>query len=233
MTYFSTRRRLSGALLATAFGAWALGGARAAHAMRAATLESVEPSQPALGPEQTRVFRAWMTLIVHAQLEGQPTPRWQQRDCAGLVRFAVAESLREHGEKWRRANGLAGQPVPPDLALSDAQRAIRHRWRLADGRTSAYVGALELVQGNSVFVSKNWNLAQPGDLLFYDQGDEQHLMVWMGRYIAYHTGTASPRDNGLRAVSIQQLLQWKDTRWQPIQDNPNFLGVYRLAFLSR
>jgi uncharacterized protein YfaT (DUF1175 family) len=70
-------------------------------------------------------------------------------------------------------------------------------------------------------------------LLFYDFADDQHLMVWMGRYIAYHTGRVEAGDNGLRALRAAQLLAWKDTRWRPEMDNPNFAGVYRLAFLAR
>lgn len=189
-------------------------------------------SSPVLSPSQSRIFRAWMQRMVAAQLEAGPTPRWQHRDCAGLVRFAVAEALREHDEKWKRANGLAGLPLPPDLDLGSAQQAIRHRWRLADGSTSSYVGALELIQENTRFIAKDCNLARGGDLLFFDQGDAQHLMVWMGSFIAYHTGSNTRSDNGLRAVTLPDLLRWTDTRWHPDAHNPNFAGLYRLAFLS-
>jgi uncharacterized protein YfaT (DUF1175 family) len=189
-------------------------------------------SSSTLTPPQSRAFRAWMVRIVSAQLAAGPTPRWQQRDCAGLVRFAIAEALRDHDEKWKRANGLAGQPVPPEMTLAAGQQSLRHSWRLADGSLSAYAGALELVQENTRFQTKDCNLAAPGDLLFFDQGDAQHLMVWMGAFIAYHTGTVAPDDNGLRAVSLGDLQRWRDTRWHPSQDNPNFAGVYRLNFLS-
>lgn len=181
---------------------------------------------------QSRVLRAWISRIIHTQLSRTPSPRWQQRDCAGLVRFAVAESLREHDLSWRKANGLLGQSLPPDIVLSSSQAKVRHRWKLADGSRSAYVGALEMVQENSVFVGKSWNKAQTADLFLFDQGDEQHLMVWMGRYLAYHTGSVYKNDNGLRAVPIEKLLNWRDTRWQPTPDNPNFAGVFRLSFLS-
>ncbi|HEX7605636.1 MAG TPA: DUF1175 family protein [Usitatibacter sp.] len=187
---------------------------------------------PALDARQSRAFRAWMVRVVAAQLATGPTPRWAQRDCAGLVRFAVAEALRDHDDKWKRANGLAGQPLPPEVDLAPAQQALRHSWRLADGSRSAYAGALELIQENTRFVAKECNVAQGGDLLFYDQGDAQHLMVWMGSFIAYHTGSVAAGDNGLRAVTLHELRRWPDTRWQPSQDNPNFSGVYRLAFLT-
>lgn len=184
-----------------------------------------------LDPAQSRLFRAWMVRIIARQFAG-PSLRWQQRDCAGLVRFAVAEALREHDAKWKRANGLLGQALPPEIPLLAAQQGLRHNWRLADGSRSAYASALELVQGNTRFCGKNCNLAQPGDLLFFDQGEARHLMVWMGSYIAYHTGSVKPDDNGLRSLSLRELLHFPDTRWQPTPDNPNFAGVYRFEFLT-
>lgn len=184
----------------------------------------------ALSAAQTRHFREWMTVLVHVQLEQGPTPRWAHRDCAGLVRFVVAEALREHTVAWKHSMGLLGQRLPPELNLNEAQAvALRHAWRRVDGSRAAYVGALELVQANTRFVAKNLAQAERGDLLFFDFGDDQHLMVWMGSYAAYHTGRNEPGDNGLRAVRAGELMAWKDTRWRPASDNPNFAGVYRLA----
>ncbi|MGH8553817.1 MAG: DUF1175 family protein, partial [Methylococcales bacterium] len=62
---------------------------------------------------------------------------------------------------------------------------------------------------------------------------DQHLMIWMGRSIAYHTGTITATDNGMRSVGLNQLMQWKDTRWIPDASNPNFMGLFRLRFLAR
>jgi uncharacterized protein YfaT (DUF1175 family) len=237
----SRRRMLPGlGLLALAPAAWA------------------GPQDPTLDREQSQRVRDWITLLIHAQVERGPTPRWTHRDCAGLVRFAVAEALRPHDLAWRRANGLLGTRVPPDVQEAGAA-AIRHAWRRADGSRHAFVGALELVQENTRFVSRQLAQALPGDLLFYDFGDDQHLMVWMGRYVAYHTGRnecehpapedrcrpprgsqppsggpapAEAADNGLRALRPAQLLGWRDTRWRPEAGNPNFSGLYRLAFLT-
>jgi uncharacterized protein YfaT (DUF1175 family) len=130
---------------------------------------------------------------------------------------------RQRVDSSGAAPTLGAEPGAAEFAVQLAG----YRWQ-----NKAFVTALALIQGNSQFVGKEINQAQPGDLLFFDQGDEQHLMVWMGQYIAYHTGTVTPRDNGLRAVTVQQLIQWKDTRWQPIGNNPNFIGFYRLGFLS-
>ncbi len=189
---------------------------------------------PVLDLQNSRQLRAWIVRMVGAQIQQGPTPRWSQRDCAGLLRFAVAESLRVHDFAWKRANGLLNQPLPPALSLDDASRAaLRHRWRLSDASNAAYASAIDIVQGNCIFVSKDWQRAQPADLFFFDQGDDQHLMIWMGQHVAYHTGSVSIDDNGLRAVNISALMQWRDSRWQPHKDNPNFAGIYRLAFLAR
>lgn len=185
-----------------------------------------------LDTEASRQFRAWMMWVVADQIRRGPNPRWQHRDCAGLVRFAVNEAFAVHDTAWRQANGALGVRLPAEPALSPAQRQWRNQWQLVGGGTGHFVTALGLVQENSRFIGQDLNLARPGDVLFFDQGDDQHLMVWMGNAIAYHTGRNTPHDNGLRAVPVRQLLQWKDTRWQPKGNNPNFVGVFRLAFLS-
>lgn len=186
----------------------------------------------ALDAEQSRRFRAWMMWAVADQLRRGPNPRWRHRDCAGLVRFAVSEAYAEHDAGWRQVNGAVGVRLPPEVGLSAGQRQQRNRWRQVGGQHGHFVTALALVQENSRFVGRDVNQARPGDLLFFDQGDDQHLMLWMGGSIAYHTGTVGPQDDGLRSVPVRQLLQWKDTRWRPHGSNPNFAGIFRLAFLS-
>ena len=190
-------------------------------------------ARPVFDASNSQRFRAWFTVLVAEQLRRGPNPRWVHRDCAGLVRFAVAEALRDHDADWRKQNGFTARRLPPELELSEAERGWRENWNRVDGSQGAFVSAYALVQENSDFVSTDVNQAQPGDLLFFDQGDDQHLMVWMGNYIAYHSGTTKQSDNGLRAVSVQQLMAWRDVRWQPRSDNPNFIGVFRLRFLSR
>jgi uncharacterized protein YfaT (DUF1175 family) len=182
---------------------------------------------------QSQVFRAWFVRVINEQLRQGPTPRWVHRDCAGLVRFAVNEAFKRHDARWLRANGIAAGQLPPELELHADQRALGNGWITVDGRSSDFVTALALIQANSVFVSRDINQARSGDLLFFDQGDEQHLMVWIGRYIAYHRGSSNAHDNGLRAVPVQDMLQWPDPRWQPSADNPNFIGVFKFDFLSR
>lgn len=199
---------------------------------RALALGLTEPADPrALDARQSRIFRAWMVRIVEQQLRQGPTPRWVHRDCAGLVRFAVAESFRRHDAQWRHANGISGA-LPPDLELTPEQMGLPGRWRDSNGQQGAYVSALPLIQENSRYVGRDANVAMPGDLLFFDQGDEQHLMVWLDGAVGYHTGMASGSDDGLRRLPIHELMRWKDTRWRPLGDNPNFIGFFRLFFLA-
>lgn len=210
-----------------------------------------------LDGQQSDSFRAWMTLMVAEQIRRGPSPRWFHRDCAGLARFAVREAFRVHDERWRQANGLRGRNLPPELILKPDQETLRTGWSSADGSRQDFADAITLVSHNSRLLGKEVAMVRPGDLLFYDQGDEQHLMIWMGNWIAYHTGQTSvhpnapsqklqsasahaarqtlakQQDTGLRAVTLAQLHLWKDTRWRPQDDNPNFSGFYRLAFLSR
>ncbi|ELN2579206.1 DUF1175 family protein, partial [Enterobacter kobei] len=140
--------------------------------------------------------------------------------------------LKKHDAKWLRSNGLSNRYLPPELDITDAQRQLAQHWQQGDGRTGPYVSAALLIQHNTHLIGRNINQARPGDLLFFDQGDDQHLMIWMGQFIAYHTGTVTPTDNGMRAVSVQQLMMWNDTRWIPDHSNPNFIGLYRLNFLE-
>ncbi len=231
----------------------ALGGMILGSAWRPAAALTAEPSTPpsagALDGAQSDRFRAWMALIVADQIRRGPSPRWFHRDCAGLARFAVGEALRSHDTRWRRANGFTGR-LPPEVDLRPEQASLLKGWTTLAGDQQAFVTALALVHKNSRRLGRESAMSKPGDLLFFDHGDDQHLMIWMGSWIAYHTGQPpaaaaeqgagrrrpSPElveDNGLRAVTPAQLLQWKDTRWRPRDDNPNFAGFYRLAFLSR
>ncbi|MDR0996042.1 MAG: DUF1175 family protein [Zoogloeaceae bacterium] len=191
-----------------------------------------EAEAPMLDPEQSRAVRAWIAFLADEQIR-RPSPRWTHRDCASLVRFCVAEALACHDEAWRQSMGLANHRLPPDLVPEVTAQTLRHRWWRPDGSTGAYVSALGLVQENSRFVGKSLNQLETADLLFFDQGQSQHLMLWTGRRIVYHTGSApTPTDDGLRAISPAQLLAWPDNRWRPVADNPNFAGIFALGFLS-
>lgn len=180
------------------------------------------------------VFRSWFVRIIGEQLRQGPSPKWLQRDCVGLVRYSVNESLKIKNAKWMHSHGFASSPTPPNLTINKELRSKLNNWTQYDGKSkSKYISAIGLVQGNTTFVSKDINQVRPGDILFYDMQDSQHIMVWMGKYIAYHTGTVTKKDNGLRKVKYSELINWKDSRWRPAEGNPNFIGIFKLGFLSR
>jgi len=187
--------------------------------------------------DQQRTFRAWMVTIVEDQISHGANPRWQHRDCAGLVRFAVGEALATHDDHWRKSNGFLGRPLPAEVELSAVDRKDFKLWRQSEGPRSNFARALPLIQQNTIFLGKTPDHPEPGDLLFFDQGDEQHIMIWTGQRIVYHNGHRLKKgeattDNGLRAVSLGELFNWSDSRWQPRATNPNFVGYFRLAFLQ-
>jgi uncharacterized protein YfaT (DUF1175 family) len=195
---------------------------------------SATPQVDRLGVDQSRAFRHWFCAIVQDQANRAPTPRWVHRDCAGLVRFAVREALQAHDARWLRAMGWPlDVPRPPELGLDASQRSLGRAWLQPDGSRDAFASALALVQGNTRALGRDGQLMQGGDLLFFDQGAEQHLMVWTGRAVTYHTGSApTAEDNGLRSTSLAALRRHPDTRWRPESGNPNFAGWYRFSFLA-
>lgn len=236
----AARRRLlkQFAALGMAAGPGMAGIMGAAHMVRtahAAPGGAASPTpQPRLNAAQSAAFRQWFVAIVNDQITRAPTPRWVHRDCAGLVRFAAAEALRTHDERWLQAMGWdRSRPLPPEPAPRAEQSSLGRRWRVATSTAGPFASALALVQFNTVAVGHERSQALPGDLLFFDQGDDQHLMVWTGGFIAYHTGAEpTAEDNGLRRLRWERLLAWPDTRWRPSPANPNYAGLHRFDFLT-
>jgi hypothetical protein len=201
-------------------------------------LISLNAGATRLPVNQVKIFREWMSVIAEDQITKGINPRWQNPDCAGLVRFAVNEALAKHDEKWRQANGFIGRALPAELELSEAEKDSFRQWRTQDGERSHFVRAVILVQQNSQFIGKTVEHLEPGDFAFFDQGDDQHLILWTGRRFIYHNGShpkerKDKTDNGLRTASLKDFLVWKDARWRMQETNPNFIGFYRLSFLSR
>jgi len=101
-----------------------------------------------LDGEQSDRFRAWLSFIVVEQIERGPSPRWFHRDCAGLARFAVAETLRTHDMRWQRANGFVGRRLPPELDLRPEQQRLLNGWTTLEGERQNFVTAQALIQKN-------------------------------------------------------------------------------------
>jgi len=204
-------------------------------------------------------FRRWFTAIAEMQFY-QLSDQWntEQRDCAGLARFAIREALRHHDRPWFQKMGPAYQTVAPDIKSFDldnnpfGEKIFRTDFGsfaetdIRSGRFSEFADARSLKSFNVVFVSRDRREAQPGDLLFYYQPWVQkfpfHVMIFLGQahiapngaqdWVVYHTGS-SPTDEGtVKKVQLSVLDQHPDPRWRPVERNKNFLGFYRLKILQ-
>src|SRR6266852_2299733 len=204
-------------------------------------------------------FRRWFTAIAEIQFY-QLSNQWktEQRDCAGLARFAMREALRRHDRIWFQKMGQGYETVAPDVAGFDLDRNALgekifrtdfgsfHESDLRNGRFSEFADGRTLKNFNSVFISRDRREAQPGDLLFFYQPWVQkypyHVMIFLGApriapngapdWVVYHTGS-SPVDQGtVKKVELSVLDHHPDPRWRPVESNKNFLGFYRLKILQ-
>ena len=204
-------------------------------------------------------FRRWFTALAELQFY-RLSPQWntEQRDCAGLVRFAWREALRKHDRVWFQGMGDGVEAVAPDVRsytldrspvgekLFRAEFGSFQEADLNNGKLSEFADARTLKNYNSTFVSRNWRQAQPGDLLFYHQPWVQkypyHVMVFLGEarhanegapdWVVYHTGTSAEDKGEVKKVRLSVLEQHPDRRWRPVEGNRNFLGFYRLKILQ-
>lgn len=204
-------------------------------------------------------FRRWFTLIAEGQFY-QLSDQWnaEQRDCAGLVRFAWREALRHHDRAWLQKMGPAYSPIAPDVARYSleqgplGEKLFRTGFgsykdgELANGTFSEFADARSLKSFNVKFISRDRREAEPGDLLFFYQPWVQkfpfHVMIFLGPaqmggtqsndWVVYHTGS-SPTDVGtVKKVELSVLDHHPNKRWRPVESNPNFLGFYRLKILD-
>lgn len=204
-------------------------------------------------------FRRWFTAIAEIQFY-QLSDQWnaEQRDCAGLARFAMREALRRHDRIWFQKMGPGYQTVASDVGEFNldnnplGEKIFRtdfgsfHESDLRNGRFSEFADGRSLKNFNSVFVTRDRREAQPGDLLFFYQPWVQkfpyHVMIFLGParvapngaqdWVVYHTGS-SPTDKGtVKKVELAVLDRHPDPRWRPLESNKNFLGFYRLKILQ-
>lgn len=200
-------------------------------------------SRPTLDAQDRAAFVAWFTLLADAQFY---RPTADVSDCAGLIRHAAREALREHTPDWHRRIAIPGGHTRPDVRarLTGTQDGLPI-FLVADGpspRYAEFADARTLLRLNATFVSRDASAARPGDLLAFRQEDQrlpEHLMVFIGRspyepgrqdWVVYHTGpdlaTGSPGE--MRKATLADLRRHPASRWRPIPENPAFTGVFRL-----
>src|SRR5450432_509155 len=126
-------------------------------------------------------FRRWFTHIAEMQfyrLSDQWNP--EQRDCAGLVRFALREALHRHDRLWFQKMGTGYEAVAADIDSDESSEPLGNpigeklfrtdsgsykASDVAEGKFSEFADARTLKNFNTVFVGRDRHQAQSGDLI--------------------------------------------------------------------
>ena len=204
-------------------------------------------------------FRQWFTAIAEYQaLRPVAELPAEINDCAALLRYAYRGALHAHNELWLEENkmeALAFLPsvkkyAYPHTPLGTGLFRIRPATpgeKLKDS-FAEFADAKTLIQLNTFLVSRDVHLAQPGDLLFYrqlEQNSPYHSIVFVGKsqlisgeggedpIVVYHTGPIGNLPGEMRRIQLSQLIQHPSPRWRPVPGNSNFLGVYRWNILKQ
>ncbi len=183
-------------------------------------------------------FRRWFAAIAEMQFY-RMSEEWnaEQRDCAGLIRFAWREALRKHDRPWFQKMGTDYEPVAPDVRAFNLDTNP-----LGEKLFRTDFGSFQ--EGD--LASGKFAEAERGDLLFFHQPWVQrfpyHAMIFIGEpvrdgegaadWVVYHTGSSPTDEDTLKKVRLAVLDHHPDKRWRPIEGNSNFLGFYRLKMLD-
>jgi uncharacterized protein YfaT (DUF1175 family) len=204
--------------------------------------------------DDEHVVRDNVALVALAQAQ-RSSVRWQreQRDCAGLVRFAYKEAVsprtaEQVKEIFYRPVAFPALRYPTKLVLPTYPTL----WQTGFSSEGApqfdfFADAETLVGYNFRLKGRDVSMAENGDILAYrkDIGAESpyHLMIFGGPdarrgVVVYHTGSEPevvPRRVGVvrklappsvRVVRVSELSSSPDPIWMPIPSNPHFLGVF-------
>jgi uncharacterized protein YfaT (DUF1175 family) len=195
-------------------------------------------------------FRSWFTALADAAaaLAPERLPK-EIDDCAALLRWCYRNALHAHDEVWQTTLPLDSLPPLPSIeqyaypftplgaALFRVRAGTYQAQDSGNASFAQFADARTLWQENTFFVTRNVAAARPGDLLFYrqlEQNSPYHSMILTGRahdWAVYHTGPIGNGPGEVRRVALADLVHHPDSRWRPISQNSNFLGVYRWNIL--
>jgi uncharacterized protein len=125
---------------------------------------------------------------------------------------------------------------------------------LDDGSFAQFADAQTLMLDNTYLLGRDPRQARSGDLIFYRQLEQDspydvpgaaqnpsryhspfHSMILCedgnGDWVVYHTGPIHNGKGEMRRLTMSDLLHHPDARWRPLNENANFLGVYRWNIL--
>ncbi len=200
--------------------------------------------------EDRAAFRSWFTALADtaSALPPKRLPK-EINDCAALLRWCYRGALHAHDETWQSMMPLESLPPLPSVEQyaypltplgANLFRARAGSYQVGDAGNGSYAqfaDAKTLWQRNTFFLTRNVAAARPGDLLFYRQLEQNspfHSMILTGRahdWAVYHTGPTATGPGEVRRVALADLTHHPDSRWRPIPQNSNFLGVYRWNIL--
>ncbi len=203
-----------------------------------------------------QAFRDWFTFLAEEQSFRAPeSVPAEIGDCAALIRYAYREALREHDGAWAARLGLGSVPGFPPVEKYQypftplGARLFRlvpgpfEARDLARGAFAEFADAQTLLARNTHIVGRDVGNAEPGDLLFYRQLEQNlpfHAMIFLGPsrigpergpLLVYHTGPLAGAKGEIRRPTVAELARHPAPRWRPLRGNANFLGVYRWNIL--
>ncbi len=197
------------------------------------------------GAAEREAFLERFAAVAEAQYAA-PSGDWRERDCSGLLRYALVEALKP-GTAARSATFSHPPPAPPGLAHYPLPVLSRSVFRnapgtfqpddVAEGRIVGLADAEALMRYSSVPLGRSETAARRGDLLFFAhpraEGSGFHSMVYLGGgRVVYHTGLR-PGDGGeVRLLTLDTLRRHPDPTWHPDPENPHFLGFHRWKIVS-
>ncbi len=195
-------------------------------------------------------FRGWFTALADTAAAFPPDRLPHEvDDCAALLRWCYRGALHAHDEAWQSTMPMESLPPIPSVAqyaypftplganLFRVRPGTYQAEDVGNGNFAQFADAKTLWQQNTFLVTRNVAAARPGDLLFYrqlEQDSPYHSMILTGRahdWAVYHTGPTANGPGEVRRVKLDDLIHHPDSRWRPIPQNTNFLGVYRWNIL--
>jgi uncharacterized protein YfaT (DUF1175 family) len=211
--------------------------------------------------DDRHAFRSWFVLIAEFQALRPPAEVPAEiSDCAALLRYSYRNTLRAHDQAWLEETGIEPESAPPAVQkyrypftplgadLLRIRPGLAGPSELQSADFAEFADAKTLKDLNTFFVSRDVRDAQPGDIFFYrqlEQDEPFHSMIyvgdspwladpsgdWTAAVIVYHTGEPGSAGQGMRHITLAELLRYPSPRWRPVAGNPNFLGVYRWDIL--
>jgi hypothetical protein len=194
-----------------------------------------------------QLFRDLFVNIARSQI-AQESELWKEKDCSGLVRFAYREALKKHNTAWFQSFqgeleslfDIQSFNYPRIPLLGTRLFRIKpgpFRFDTIETDFSVFASAQYLLSHNVVFLGRDIQVAERGDLIFfYHPGFfnfPYHVMIYEGKgKVIYHTGTIEDQEGYIQEIFLDDLKKHPDRRWWPVVDNPSFLGFYRFKILE-